>query len=112
MRQGRRGKVVHQEILKRAGTGQARSALSRPPDLTRPGTNSELHLVDERIVGRKPASLDFGHAAALPLTAITAWEMLFDRLQVPRTPERRNEAILVIGAVAATAVEAALLASA
>ncbi|MBY0240753.1 MAG: zinc-binding alcohol dehydrogenase family protein [Burkholderiaceae bacterium] len=67
-------------------------------DLTRPGTNSELHLVDERIVGRKPASLDFGHAAALPLTAITAWEMLFDRLQVPRTPERRNEAILVIGA--------------
>jgi zinc-binding alcohol dehydrogenase family protein len=67
-------------------------------DLTRPGTNSELHLVDERIVGRKPASLDFGKAAALPLTAITAWEMLFDRLQVPRTPEQRNEAILVIGA--------------
>jgi zinc-binding alcohol dehydrogenase family protein len=67
-------------------------------DLTRPGTNSELHLVDERIVGRKPASLDFGKAAALPLTAITAWEMLFDRLQVPRTPEQRNEAILVVGA--------------
>lgn len=67
-------------------------------DLTRPGTNSELHLVDERIVGRKPSSLDFGKAAALPLTAITAWEMLFDRLQVPRTPEQRNEAILVIGA--------------
>ncbi|GAB2875445.1 zinc-binding alcohol dehydrogenase family protein [Pseudoduganella ginsengisoli] len=67
-------------------------------DLTRPGTNSELHLVDERIVGRKPASLDFGKAAALPLTAITAWEMLFDRLQVPRTPEQRGEAILIIGA--------------
>jgi len=67
-------------------------------DLTRPGSNSEWHLVDERIVGRKPASLDFGQAAALPLTAITAWEMLFDRLHVPRTPEQRNEAILVIGA--------------
>ncbi len=67
-------------------------------DLTRPGTNSELHLVDERIVGRKPESLDFAKAAALPLTAITAWEMLFDRLQVPRTPGQRGEAILVVGA--------------
>lgn len=46
----------------------------------RPGTNAELHLVDERIVGRKPASLDFAQAAAMPLTAITAWEALFDRL--------------------------------
>ncbi|RPH44410.1 MAG: zinc-binding alcohol dehydrogenase family protein [Burkholderiales bacterium] len=48
----------------------------------RPGTNSELHCVDERIVGRKPASLDFAQAAAMPLTAITAWEALFDRLQL------------------------------
>lgn len=46
----------------------------------RPGTNAELHLVDERIVGRKPASLDFAQAAAMPLTTITAWEALFDRL--------------------------------
>jgi NADPH:quinone reductase-like Zn-dependent oxidoreductase len=56
--------------------------------IARPGTNSEYHLVDERIVGRKPATLSDAEAAALPLTAITAWEMLFDRLAVTRpTPE-------------------------
>jgi len=43
-------------------------------DVTRPGSNSEFHLVDERIVGQKPKSLDFAQAAAIPLTAITAWE--------------------------------------
>jgi len=48
----------------------------------RSGTNAELHCVDERIVGRKPATLDFAQAAAMPLTAITAWEALFDRLQL------------------------------
>ena len=65
--------------------------------ITRPGTNSEYHLVDERIVGRKPARLSDAEAAALPLTAITAWEMLFDRLDVKRpTPEDGN-IILVIG---------------
>ncbi len=48
--------------------------------ILRQGTNSEFHLVDERIVGRKPASLSFAQAAALPLTSITAWELLFDRL--------------------------------
>ena len=48
----------------------------------RGGTNAELHLVDERIVGRKPRRLDFAQAAAMPLTAITAWEALFDRLQL------------------------------
>lgn len=52
--------------------------------IDRPGTNAELHLVDERIVGRKPSSLSFAEAAALPLTAITAWELLFDRLQIPQ----------------------------
>ncbi len=51
-------------------------------DVTRPGCDSELHLVDERIVGRKPKSLDFAHAAAVPLTAITAWESYFDRMKV------------------------------
>ena len=50
--------------------------------IARPGTNSELHLVDERIVGHAPTSLEFAEAAALPLTAITAWELLFDRLGV------------------------------
>jgi zinc-binding alcohol dehydrogenase family protein len=50
--------------------------------ILRQGTNSEFHLVDERIVGRKPKSLSFARAAALPLTSITAWELLFDRLGV------------------------------
>ena len=52
--------------------------------LNRQGTNSEYHLVDERIVGPKPETLSNAEAAALPLTAITAWEMLFDRLDVKR----------------------------
>ena len=49
-------------------------------DLTRPGTNSEFHAVDERIVGTKPKSLGFAEAAGLPLTSITAWEIPFDSL--------------------------------
>jgi NADPH:quinone reductase-like Zn-dependent oxidoreductase len=48
----------------------------------RSGTNAELHLVDERIVGHKPRSLGFAEAAALPLTSITAWEALFDRMDI------------------------------
>jgi zinc-binding alcohol dehydrogenase family protein len=48
--------------------------------ILRQGTNSEFHLVDERIVGHKPETLSFAQAAALPLTSITAWELLFDRL--------------------------------
>jgi NADPH2:quinone reductase len=48
--------------------------------ILRQGTNAEFHLVDERIVGKKPAKLSFAQAAALPLTSITAWELLFDRL--------------------------------
>ncbi len=66
--------------------------------IDRPGTNSELHLVDERIVGHKPASLSFAEAAALPLTSITAWEGLFDRLDVKGKPvPGAAPAILVIG---------------
>lgn len=65
--------------------------------IARPGTNSEYHLVDERIVGRKPASLSDAEAAALPLTAITAWEMLFDRLDVNRPTAQGGNTILVIG---------------
>ena len=65
--------------------------------IARPGTNSEYHLVDERIVGRKPASLSNAEAAALPLTAITAWEMLFDRLDVKRPTPQGGNTILVIG---------------
>lgn len=66
-------------------------------DITRPGTNAEFHLVDERIVGHKPASLDWSEAAALPLTTITAWEVLFDRLDVKR-PVAGTESLLIIGA--------------
>jgi zinc-binding alcohol dehydrogenase family protein len=65
--------------------------------LIRPGANSELHLVDERIVGRMPASLSFAQAAALPLTTITAWELLFDRLGIAQNGGQ-GEALLVIGA--------------
>lgn len=50
----------------------------------RPGCNSALHLVDERLVGPMPASLGFAEAAAMPLTALTAWEMLFDRFAIPQ----------------------------
>ncbi len=50
--------------------------------IARPGTDSRFHAVDERIVGHKPATLDFAEAAALPLTTITAWEALFDRLRL------------------------------
>jgi zinc-binding alcohol dehydrogenase family protein len=66
-------------------------------DIRRQGTNAELHLVDERIVGRKPASLDFAAAAALPLTTITAWELLLDRLAVGRGAGA-DASLLVIGA--------------
>ena len=51
-------------------------------DVTRPGCDSEFHLVDERIVGRKPKTLDFAQAAAMPLTSITAWEAFFDRMKI------------------------------
>lgn len=67
--------------------------------ITRAGANSEYHLVDERIVGSKPASLDFAEAAALPLTSITAWEGLFDRLGISTDPaDNTGKAVLIIGA--------------
>jgi zinc-binding alcohol dehydrogenase family protein len=70
--------------------------------IARAGSNSELQLVDERIVGHMPKSLvatgDFAAAAALPLTALTAWELLFDRLNVPTGPEGKGKSVLVTGA--------------
>jgi len=63
--------------------------------IVRQGTNARLHVVDERLVGRKPTTVDFGAAAALPLTALTAWESLFERLEL--TPES-TDTLLVIGA--------------
>ena len=64
--------------------------------LIRPGTNAEFHLVDARIVGRIPASLGWAEAAALPLTALTAWEAMFGRLDVTK-PVPGAAAILIIG---------------
>ena len=66
--------------------------------IDRAGANSELHVVDERIVGRMPGSLDFARAAALPLTAITAWELLFERLGVREGKGDERQSLLVIGA--------------
>ncbi|MDR7146470.1 zinc-binding alcohol dehydrogenase family protein [Rhizobium sp. BE258] len=65
--------------------------------ITRPGSNAEFHLVDERIVGRKPKTLDFAAAAALPLTSITAYEALFDRLKVQDPVPGAARSLLVIG---------------
>lgn len=64
--------------------------------LDRPGANAELQWVDERIVGRKPSGIDHAAAASLPLTSLTAWEMLFDRLQLPLNAAA-GDALLVIG---------------
>ena len=66
-------------------------------DITRSGSNADYQLVDERIVGHMPSSLDFAAAAALPLTSITAWESLFDRFKVhPDTDQGKQ--LLIIGA--------------
>ncbi len=66
-------------------------------DITRPGCNSEFQAIDERIVGRKPSSLSHAEAAALPLTAITAYEAFFDRLGIDREGANEGESILIIG---------------
>lgn len=65
-------------------------------DITRPGSNAEYQLVDERIVGQKPLSLDFKGAAAMPLTSITAWEILFDSFNLSEGGGEKD-AILIIG---------------
>ncbi len=66
--------------------------------IDRQGTNAEFHLVDERLVGPKPRSLSHAEAAAVPLTAITAWETLFDRLDVRRPVPGASNALLIVGA--------------
>jgi zinc-binding alcohol dehydrogenase family protein len=67
--------------------------------ILRPGSNAELQLVDERIVGHKPTRLGFAEAAALPLTGLTAWELLFERLGVPRgEPKQPAGTLVIIGA--------------
>jgi zinc-binding alcohol dehydrogenase family protein len=81
------------------------ASLFRPGDavfyagsLYRPGGNAELHAVDERLVGHKPSSLTFAQAAALPLTSLTAWELLFDRLGVQPGKPLNAGALLILGA--------------
>lgn len=88
-------------IVKSVGEGVT---LFKPGDevfyagaINRPGSNSEFHLVDERIVGKKPARLSFEEAAAMPLTAITAYEALFDRLKVKDAVPGAANAIVIIG---------------
>jgi len=66
-------------------------------DVTRPGTNSEYHLVDERIVGKKPSTLSFEEAAALPLTTNTAYEALENRMHISQSENGESPAILIIG---------------
>ena len=67
-------------------------------DITRPGSNAELQLIDERLVGKKPASLCFKEAAALPLTTITAWEAIFDRLGIVNNKGNRAVFLIIGGA--------------
>ncbi|MCL1125116.1 zinc-binding alcohol dehydrogenase family protein [Shewanella surugensis] len=71
-------------------------------DITRQGSNAQYQLVDERIVGMKPKSLSDGEAAALPLTAITAWELLFEHLNIKQQAinktDKSDEVMLVVGA--------------
>jgi zinc-binding alcohol dehydrogenase family protein len=66
--------------------------------IARAGANSERHVVDERIVGHMPKSLSFAHAAALPLTAITAWELLFERLQIAEGATGTGQSLMIVGA--------------
>ena len=63
----------------------------------RQGSNSEFQLVDERIVGRKPASMPFPDAAAMPLTTLTAWELMFERMGISRAGAQAGRSLLILG---------------
>lgn len=63
----------------------------------RPGANSQLHVVDERIVGSKPTNLSFAESAAMPLTTITAWEALFDRMGISKSGADAGKTLLILG---------------
>lgn len=87
-------------IVKEVGSETSRfkpgDAVFYAGDITRAGSNAAFQLVDEHIVGRKPSSLNFAEAAGMPLTTITAWELLFDSFGV-KEGEGQGEAILIIG---------------
>lgn len=67
-------------------------------DVTRPGSNAEFQCVDERIAAKAPANVPDTQAAAMPLTAITAWELLFERLQIPGDDSGKDRVLLIVGA--------------
>ncbi|MCP2367296.1 zinc-binding alcohol dehydrogenase family protein [Agromyces flavus] len=75
--------------------------------INRPGTNAEYHAVDERLVGRKPANLSMADAAAMPLTTITAWESLFDRLRLTAESEGTLLAVAAAGGVGSILIQLA-----
>jgi len=82
-------------------------------DITRPGSNAQFQLVDARIASKKPATLDFAQAAALPLTALTAWELLFERMPYSIDGSGTGKSLLVIagaGGVGSIAIQLAKLA--
>ena len=87
-------------VVKEVGSGTTRfqpgDEVFYAGDITRPGTNAAFHVVDERLVGRKPSSLEFANAAGMPLTTITAWEILFDCFGL-KEGEGAGETLLVIG---------------
>lgn len=65
-------------------------------DITKQGSNAEYQIIDERIVGRKPKSLSIEESAVIPLTALTAWEILFDRIRI-NADKDKGKSILIIG---------------
>lgn len=67
-------------------------------DLTKTGCNAEYQVIDERIVGKKPSSLSFESAAAIPLTALTAWEMFFDRMRISQERDKGKTLLIIAGA--------------
>jgi zinc-binding alcohol dehydrogenase family protein len=89
------GRVV--EVGEQVSRFKPGDAVFYAGSIVRPGANSEFHLVDERIVGHKPKRLSNAEAAALPLTAITAWEMLFHRLDINKPVPGAANAVLIIG---------------
>lgn len=82
-------------------------------DITRSGTNAQFHLVDERIAGPKPKTLDFAQAAAMPLTSLTAWELLFQRMRIDADGADSQRSLLILsgaGGVGSMATQFAKLA--
>ncbi len=67
-------------------------------DITKPGCNAEYQLIDERIVGKKPKSLSIEAAAAMPLTTLTAWEILFDRIRINAEKDKGKTLLIIAGA--------------